>query len=238
MPIVLLLQGILAAAVMALLRQAASPADLALSRRTAVTVAAVADAAVRADERDQQRKLHDTVLATLTMVGTGAIAHDSPVLRVRAASDLAILDDLRAHPEHGTDPGPRSTRLDLALAAIRTALHPGLPHLDIRLDAPPIELPRHVTAAITDSAAEALTNVARHADTSAVLIRARPGENGVTVEVSDHGRGFDPTLIPRHRRGYRESIAGRMAAIGGTAHIESHRGVGTLVVLAWPGRDD
>jgi signal transduction histidine kinase len=90
-----------------------------------------------------------------------------------------------------------------------------------------------VTSAIADSVAEALTNVARHADTGTVVVRAQHGSHGVRVEVSDRGRGFDPAEVAPHRRGCRESITGRMNAVGGTADIVSRRGTGTLVVLGW-----
>ncbi|HEX8631350.1 MAG TPA: ATP-binding protein [Catenuloplanes sp.] len=233
MPIVLMLQALLAGGVMILLRRAVTAADLALANRIAATVAAAASAAVRADERDQQRSLPDTAVATLTMVGTGAIVGDSPVLRARAAADLVVLNQLRTHPDDDVAAGTRTARLDLALRAIATTVSPGLPDLDVRLDAQPIELPRPVASAMTDSVAEALTNVARHAGTSTVLIRAREHDRSVSVEVVDGGRGFDPAGIPAHRRGWRESIAGRMNAIGGTAEIVSTAGAGTTVVLGW-----
>lgn len=234
MPMVLVLQGALAGAVLALLHRAVTAADLALHKRITATIAAAMDAAVRADERDQQRRLHDTALATLTMVGTGAIVRDSPALRSRAAADLAVLDELRTPPDDDPDGDTRTARLDLALRAVLTTVRPGLPQLDVRLDAPPVDLPRRVTSALADSVAEALTNVARHADTSTVVIRARNHQHGVRVEVSDRGRGFDPAEIAPHRRGCRESISGRMNAVGGTADIRSRSGAGTLVVLRWP----
>ncbi|MFC7589497.1 hypothetical protein ACFQYP_41780 [Nonomuraea antimicrobica] len=77
-PVVLVLQGVLAGGMMVLLRSGAEAADTALAKRAAAFVDAASRAAVRADERDQQRRLHDTVLATLTMIGTGAISRGSP----------------------------------------------------------------------------------------------------------------------------------------------------------------
>ncbi len=233
MPVVLSLQGILAGGTMVLLRRGAQAADAALAKRAAVFIDAASRAAVRADERDQQRRLHDTVLATLTMIGIGAISHASPVLRARAAKDLAVVNQLRSYPDTEAH-GSQYSRLDLALLAARSVPRPGLRHLDVELDAPPIELPRQVTAGFADSVAEALTNVARHADTGSAVVRADHRQDGVVVQVIDSGRGFTADRIPPHRRGYRDSIAARMRAIGGDARIVSREGVGTLVTLWWP----
>ncbi|WP_344879778.1 sensor histidine kinase [Nonomuraea antimicrobica] len=232
-PVVLVLQGVLAGGMMVLLRSGAEAADTALAKRAAAFVDAASRAAVRADERDQQRRLHDTVLATLTMIGTGAISRGSPILRVRAAEDLATVNQLRSYPDMEAG-GSQCSRLDLALLAARSVPRPGLRQLDVDLDAPPIELPRQVTAGFADSVAEALTNVARHADTGSAVVRASDRPDGVVVEVIDSGRGFATDWIPPYRRGYRDSIAARMRAIGGDARITSREGVGTLVTLWWP----
>ncbi|MFF8195729.1 hypothetical protein ACF05L_33805 [Streptomyces bobili] len=87
--VVLVLQGLLAAAVMGLLRRGARRADLALSEEASARASVRARSAARTDELDQQRLLHDTVLATLTMVGTGSITRESAALPQRAPADLA-----------------------------------------------------------------------------------------------------------------------------------------------------
>ncbi len=85
-------------AIMALLRRAAVAADAALVDYHATRRRALADQARRAAEREHNRRLHDTVLATLTIVGTGAIARRSVVVRQRAAADLSVLLDSAAPP--------------------------------------------------------------------------------------------------------------------------------------------
>ncbi|MGW0916809.1 hypothetical protein ACWD1Z_34585, partial [Streptomyces sp. NPDC002784] len=94
--VVLVLQGLLAAAVAILLRHGARTADSALSREAAARASARARSAARTDELDQQRLLHDTVLATLTMVGTGSITRDSAALPQRASADLGVIEAMRA----------------------------------------------------------------------------------------------------------------------------------------------
>ncbi|MFC6879154.1 MULTISPECIES: sensor histidine kinase [Actinomadura] len=228
-PAVLVLQGLLAAALVGLLRREARAADRGLAAQAEAAARAAAQSATRADERDQQRRLHDTVLATLTMVGAGGITGPSPVLARRAAADLAVIESLATG---GPDSG--RARLDVALRAAVQALRPGLPQLRVDFAVPPCELPRRAVAAIAQSAQEALTNIARHAGTASARIESRRTESGVRVEIGDEGRGFDVAAVPAQRRGLNESVRGRMAAAGGGAEIDSRPGGGTRVRLWWP----
>jgi signal transduction histidine kinase len=230
-PFVLLLQGVLAQGVIGLLRRAGRAADHTVAARTAAHVEAATRAALRADERDQHRRLHDTVLATITMIGADAIAETSPAVRARIRADLAVLAQLGAAPG-GT--AAASARLDLTLRAVDRTPLPGLPPLRVVFDAPPIELPRPVVAGIAGSVAEALTNVARHAGTDVVRVCARRNGDGVVVEVVDAGRGFDLGATLAHRRGVRDSIINRVREVGGDAEILACPGAGTRVVLRWP----
>lgn len=78
---------------------------------------------------------------------------------------------------------------------------------------------------------EALTNVRRHADARHARVRVWGADNKLWAEVSDDGRGFDPTAprSPRHHglTGMRE----RAQQVGGRLEIESAPGVGTTVRL-------
>ena len=228
---VLLLQGLLAQGLIGLLRRAGRVADHTVAERTAAHIEAATRAALRADERDQHRRLHDTVLATITMIGAGAISRPSPAVHARIGADLAVLAQLSAAP---TGSPPQPARLDLMLRAVDRTPLPGLPPLDVLLDAPPIELPRPVVAGIAAGVAEALTNVARHAGTDVVRVDARRDGAGVIVEVVDAGRGFDVDAALAHRRGVRDSIVNRLREVGGDAEVIARPGAGTRVILRWP----
>ncbi len=232
-PVILVLQGLLAAAVVVLLRRGARRADLALAEEASLRASTQARSAARSDELDQQRLLHDTVLATLTMVGTGSITRDSTALPERAARDLDVLAGLRLHPTVARDVSPVQVPLDVALRTVVLTPHVGLPALDTEFDVPPLDLPHEVVVALSQGVAEALTNVARHADTRAAQVTARRCGDGVVVEVCDGGRGFDPDAVVSHRRGLRESVYGRMRAVGGSALAVSSPGAGTRIVLRW-----
>ena len=47
----------------------------------------------------------------------------------------------------------------------------------------------------------------------------------------DEGPGFELETVPTERRGVRDSIVGRMAAVGGSAVVESRPGEGTEIAL-------
>ncbi|MGH4016125.1 MAG: sensor histidine kinase [Pseudonocardiaceae bacterium] len=233
MPFALVLQGIMAACMVELLRRAGRAADLAVTSQVRAYVDAAVQAAVRADELDQQRRLHDTVLATMAVVGTGAIPRGSATLRARAAADVAVVDRLLAATRPEAASASATARLDLALRAVSLAPRPGLPTLQTVLDVPPVTLPQHIVTGIGECVAEALTNVAKHSGTTSAVVRAYHEDSGVVVEVSDNGLGVDTGAVPLHRRGLRGSITGRMQALGGQASIVSQVGSGTRVILRW-----
>lgn len=233
MPFVLIMQGIITACMLQVLRRAGRAADRAVAGQTSAYIDAAVQAGVRADQLDQQRRLHDTVLATMAVVGTGAIPQTSQALRTRAAADVTVVDQILTGTSPETENGAPTARLDVALRAVSLAPRPGLPPLRPLLEAPPIALPRHVVNGIGECVAEALTNVARHSGTTSAIVRAYREDAGVVVEVSDDGRGVDNRAIPPHRRGVRGSIAGRMQDLGGEASIVSTVGQGTRVILRW-----
>jgi signal transduction histidine kinase len=230
---VIVAQGILAAALMTLLRRAARNADGLLAAEGKEWARTRARAAARTDQLDQQRALHDTVLATLTMVGTGDIGRESPALRGRIAADLEVLGRLVASPGAERTDAEGPARLDLALRSVARTRRPVLRETRVDVEVVPLQLPREVVVAISASVAEALSNVARHARARRAVVTAGSERGRVIVEVADDGRGFERGAVPPHRRGLRESIVGRMASVGGDAEVLSHPGEGTRVLLRW-----
>jgi signal transduction histidine kinase len=82
-------------------------------------------------------------------------------------------------------------------------------------------------------AREALTNVAKHAEatTATVLVEERAGR--VMVEISDNGRGFDPTASPQGHYGL-DSMRSRAAEIDAVLTITSTLGNGAVVRVEVP----
>ncbi|WP_217912947.1 sensor histidine kinase [Miltoncostaea marina] len=87
---------------------------------------------------------------------------------------------------------------------------------------------------------ETLTNAQRHGQARAVAVRALEDERGVTMEVTDDGRGFDPEAVQRRRPGMplaRFGLHGmrdRAQILGGSFDIASAPGRGTTVRVFLP----
>ncbi|MGC4893026.1 sensor histidine kinase [Micromonospora sp. DT31] len=215
-----------AAVMAAVMRRRIGRADAVFADYQRLSHEAVAARAVREAERRHNRDLHDTVLGTLTMVGLGAIPGSSAMLRERCAADLRTLTAL-ADARTATTAG--ETDLD---GRLRVALA-GLPALRVTATLAPCRVPAEVATVLAGSAAAALSNVARHAPGATVTVHLARVDGTVVVEVADDGPGFDPTTVPAHRYGLRESIHGRMATVGGRAVVDSAPGAGTRVRLEW-----
>ncbi|GIG90768.1 sensor histidine kinase [Plantactinospora endophytica] len=232
--VTLTVQTASAAALAGVARRSSRLADTAFAGYQETARAALTARAARAAERRQNRDLHDTVLSTLTVVGLGAVAGQSPLLRERAAADLRTLADLAATTGPAADTGPAEGARLIALDERLRTLLGRLPELRADAALEPCTVPAPVAEAVTDSTGEALSNVLRHAPGATTHVRLHRTGDTVAVEVVDDGPGFDPATVPRHRYGLRESVHGRMATVGGRAEVESAPGRGTRVRLEWP----
>lgn len=75
---------------------------------------------------------------------------------------------------------------------------------------------------------EALSNVARHSNATAVQIQLRYEEAGVTLVIADNGKGFDTAKAEGRGVGLL-SMRERIQALGGDIQIESASGKGTEI---------
>jgi signal transduction histidine kinase len=88
--------------------------------------------------------------------------------------------------------------------------------------------PQEIESTVYFCALEALQNAAKHSGAAVVRLRVGEGEEGLRLEVSDDGVGFDPRA-----RGYGTGLQGmadRLAALGGSLEVRSAPGSGTTVV--------
>ena len=223
----LIFQALVTAALMTLVRRGGRSADAVITGYLRAGQAARAEAARRADEREQYRRVHDTALSTLTMVASGAFSAPLTTLRAQAAHDLQVLQALPGISGQG--PGPAGSLRDRLLAEVARAAP-----LAVTVSGTAASPPPEVSTEISRCVGEALRNVTRHAGTGRADVTVRDADHGLIVEVSDQGRGFDPRLVATSRRGIRESIRARMEAVGGGAEVISAPGEGARVVLRWP----
>jgi signal transduction histidine kinase len=80
--------------------------------------------------------------------------------------------------------------------------------------------------------AEALTNVAKYSEASAVEVRAQRSNGRVVVEVADDEVGADPALGSGLR-----GLADRVEALDGEFEVTSRAGSGTTVRAVIPSWD-
>jgi signal transduction histidine kinase len=228
----LAVETIVVAALVTVIRGGARQADAVVAAGLATERRIRADEARRADEREQHRHLHDTVLSTLTMVAAGAFAEPSPALTSQAARDLRVLQELADAPDAPDAPAGLAPLTDLRPELERAAV--STDDLAVRLKLVPVTLPSPVADQLVACVGEALRNVERHAGTGQAEVIVSGGTGWAVVRITDRGRGFDPAATPPSRRGIRESITGRMMAVGGRASIASRPGAGTTVTVSWP----
>ena len=89
-----------------------------------------------------------------------------------------------------------------------------------------------VESAVYFSCLEALQNAAKYAEARAVRVRLTNGAGDLRFEVTDDGRGFDPTTT-NYGTGL-QGIADRLAAVGGELTVTSAPGDGTAVAGSIP----
>jgi len=225
----LVVEAIVAAVLVAVIRGGARQADEVVAAGLETERKIRAEEARRADQREQHRQLHDTILSTLTMVAAGAFAEPSPALTAQAARDLRVLQGLADAPAVANGQAPLTDlrpELELAMA--------GRGDLAVRLELAPVTVPSPVADQLVSCVGEALRNVRQHAGTGQAEVSVAGGAGWAVIKITDCGRGFNPDAIPPSRRGIRESITGRMLAAGGRAAIVSRPGAGTTVTVSWP----
>jgi PAS domain S-box-containing protein len=203
--------------------------DLAASRARIVTAGDV-------ERRRLERNLHDGAqqrLVTLSLALRLAMGKlDSNPAAVRealadASDELALaLAELRElarglHPAVLSDKGLRAAIEMLA----------GRAPVPVEIAAVPEErLPEPTEAAVYYLIAEALTNVAKYAQASAVLVRVAADDGVVVVEVSDDGVGGADASAGSGLRG----LTDRVEALGGSLAIVSPAGAGTSLCAEIP----
>ena len=98
----------------------------------------------------------------------------------------------------------------------------------------PRDLPRDTVTTAYRVIQEALTNVARHARTSEVLVVIRTDRDVLKMEVRDNGVGFDLDCLPETSGVGLGGMRERVISEGGSLMIESSPGRGTYILAELP----
>jgi signal transduction histidine kinase len=193
-----------------------------------------------ARRRQSARLLHDTVLATLTLLAHSGVGVSADALREQASEDAALLRQLRL----GYTPNPVASG-DYKLKPVeQSTLGNTLESVKQRFRRMGLEvnwhgtgqvlLPSDILDAFLLALAECLENVRRHSGVSEAHVTITDDEVTVRAMVTDSGRGFDIASIGEGRLGFSESIVARLRDVGGNARLFSSPGSGTTVVLEVP----
>jgi signal transduction histidine kinase len=193
-----------------------------------------------AQRRQGARLLHDTVLATLTLLAHSGVGVAPEALRQQAAEDARLLRQLRL----GATPTPEASGPYNLTPVEETPLGTTLESVKQRFGRMGLEvswhgtgqvlLPSDVLDAFLLSLAECLENVRRHSGVTQAHVTITDDATTVRAMVTDSGVGFDLEGIDDDKFGFRESVIGRLREVGGNARLFSSPGSGTTVVLEVP----
>jgi signal transduction histidine kinase len=193
-----------------------------------------------AQRRQSARLLHDTVLATLTLLAHSGVGVAVSALKQQAADDARLLRQLRL----GATPRPQSSGSYSLEATDEITLGTTLESVKQRFGRMGLEvswhgtgqvlLPSEVLDAFLLALAECLENVRRHSGVTDAHVTITDDETTVRAMVTDAGVGFNLSDVDSARMGLKESVIGRLNEVGGRARLFSSAGAGTTVVLEVP----
>ncbi|HTJ77237.1 MAG TPA: sensor histidine kinase [Acidimicrobiales bacterium] len=199
---------------------------------------------VEAQEMERRRlagEIHDGISQRLVSLWYHLLAaEDAQGDPDRLRRELGVAKDLATQAlseARGAIAGLRPFVLDdLGLAPGLESLARSLTGLEVDVDVEPVSLPPHVEVALYRIAQEALQNVVKHAEASAVAVQLRAMDGEVRLVVSDDGRGFeeDPATAPAVHGYGLVGMRERAELIGATLTIASRPGTGTRLDVTVP----
>jgi PAS domain S-box-containing protein len=210
-------------------------ADAAVAREVAESrkrIVCAADEARRRLERDLHDGAQQSLVCALIALrsGLGRLADDPQrareLLRATEAHLERGLQDLRdlAHGIHPSQLSARGVAAALSELAARAPVPVGV------VDELGRRLSSDVEAALYFSAAEAVTNAAKHAQPTQIHVHVGRRNGHAFVKVQDDGRGGASVDGGSGLRG----LSDRLASLGGTMFIASPPGAGTTLVAEIP----
>jgi signal transduction histidine kinase len=212
---------------------------------TRAELAAASRAAGAAGERERlAREIHDTLAQAFTSVvmllqaADAAIGSDDVAARRHVASAERTARDGLAEARALVAAGqPDDVTADALPAAIgrvaeRVAAETGL-RIEVAVEGEPAPLRPTAEVALLRTVQEALANVRKHAQASAVVVRLAYGADAAAVEVRDDGVGFatasPPAPSPSGGGFGLRGLRARLEELQGTVAVESAPGAGTTV---------
>ena len=210
-------------------------------------LAAAERAAGVADERTRlAREIHDTLAQGFASVVTHLEAADASLAgdaerarrHVTAAEEVAraSLAETRTlvwalRPEAIATAGLAAAIARVAAAA---GVGPGSTATEVAVSGEPRQLHVDVEVTLLRAAQEAIANARRHAAASHITVTLTYYPDEVSLDVTDDGRGFDPSEALKSGGLGLIGMRERAEALGGSLAIESTPGEGTAVAVTLP----
>ena len=195
---------------------------------------------LEARRRQDARLLHDTVLATLTLLAHSGVGVSPIALQKQAGDDARLLRQLRL----GGLPTPRSSGVySLESATVLTlgdtldAVRQRFERLGLTVNwhgSGQVQLHSNVLDSFLLALSECLENVRRHSGVDHADVTITDDDTTVRAMVTDTGVGFDLGQVGSERLGVAESVIARLRDVGGNARLFSSTGAGPTVVLEVP----
>ena len=209
--------------------------------------------ALGASDKERRRiasDLHDGVVQGLAGVSytLSAVAEKARAAGVlplaQTASHTAVelrrwVRELRSLVVTITPPALHEQGLGASLSDLASTLEAR--GISVHVEAPPdLDLDEATESLVYRVAQEGVRNVVRHAAATRVQLLVRQQTGHLQLEVSDDGRGFDPTASGARRRGSvgLELLRGLVAEHDGTLTVGSTFGGGTTLMMELPYRSE
>lgn len=190
-------------------------------------------------QRQDARLLHDTVLATLSLLAHSGVGVGQAALRDQARDDARLLRQLRLGVplEVGSHPMYAPEADEDALGSTFESVRQRFARMGLDVNwhgAGQLLLPRDSLDALLGALGECLENVRRHSGVNEADVTVTDDERAVRAMITDAGSGFQTDAVEPGRLGFAESVVGRLHAVGGRARVFSSPGAGTTVMLEVP----
>ena len=211
-------------------RWQAAKTDFANQDLIASGVKSAQSQAVELEQSRLDALVHDSVLTTLLVASKAQTPEEISLARASATEAIRRLDLDSASLKTVTD----ITQVSF-FEALQNRIQEVYPSFQVSLQQTNNSLlPELVSEALTEATLQAVDNSTKHGGGSAKRsVSLQSQGEGLKIVVSDTGKGFRASKIPKDRLGIQLSIIGRVKSVGGRVFIRSEPGKGTDVVLEW-----
>jgi NarL family two-component system sensor histidine kinase YdfH len=218
-------------------------AELEIANRQLSQYAAqVEDLTISNERQRMARELHDTLSQGLTGIilqleAIEAYLSNDRIEKARAIVSNAMLQARAALADaRNAIDDLRNTSLENLESALRLEISRFTSATDIPCEFLVAEipiLPKSLNEVVVRNVAEALTNIARHAQAKKVKVEISTETDKLMITIQDDGQGFDPAILPSGHYGVL-GMQERVRLAGGEFEIKSQVGVGTTIRMEIP----